>query len=61
MELNIKIIFDSGIEMENNLNKALKDFEQAVKNRGLIDIDLECIDCQTSNQKILVYKLTVTK
>jgi len=39
--LTITVEFKNGIEMEDNLNKAIDEFSSVVKRKGLIDMTLE--------------------
>lgn len=59
MKLNIVIDFetDNGLQMEQNLNKAIDELSSVLKKRGLSEIELIGMD---DNLKEL-YKVTITK
>lgn len=57
MKLTMEIPCNDGVEMENNLNKAINDFSDALKKRGFSEMELiaynETIDSEP------IYKLTL--
>ncbi len=57
MKLTIEIPCNNGLEMEENLNKAISDFSEALKQKGFSKMELiaynETIDSES------VYKLTL--
>ena len=57
MKLIIEIPCNSGIEMENNLNKAIEDFGQALKKKGFSEMEL--IAYNESVETEPVYKVTL--
>jgi len=58
MKLTIEIPCNSGIEMEENLNKALIDFEEVLKKRGFSEMEL--VSYSESLDTEPVYKLTLS-
>lgn len=40
-KLTIEVYFDTGIEMENNLNKAIDELGAVLKKKGLMEMELE--------------------
>jgi hypothetical protein len=59
MVLKIEIPCADGIEMENNLNKAIDDFSQALKKRGFSEMELIAYNENIESQPI--YKLTLNE
>lgn len=45
-ELVIKVPFESGIEMEENLNKAIDELGSVLKKKGLIPMELQGINAE---------------
>jgi len=57
MKLTIEIPCNDGVEMENNLNKAIKDFAVALLNKGFSEMEL--IAYNESLESEPIYKLTL--
>ena len=57
MELTIKINCDNGLEMENNLNKAIEDFGQALLKKGFSEMEL--IGYTSENDLKEIYNVTI--
>lgn len=49
-----------GVEMEENLNKAIDDFGQALKKKGFSEMDLIGYNERIKLEPELIYKLTLT-
>lgn len=59
MKLTIEIPCEDGLQMENNLNKAIDDFSRALKDKGLSEMELEAyLHDDISNP---IYKLSLKK
>jgi hypothetical protein len=56
MKLIIEIPCKDGLEMENNLNKAIDDFSIALKNKGFSEMELEAY---LDDISIPVYKVSL--
>lgn len=57
MKLIIEIPCNDGVEMENNLNKAIDDFGEALKNKGFVEMNLIAYNEMIESEPI--YKLTL--
>lgn len=56
MKLIIEIPCNNGEEMENNLNKCISDFSEALLKRGFSEMDLTAYG-ENINPESLLYKL----
>ena len=59
MKLTIEIPCNSGTEMEENLNKAIQDFSEALTKKGFSEMEL--IAYNESIDLVPIYKLTLNK
>ncbi len=57
--LSITVDFTEGIEMENNLNKAISDLSTALETKGLIDMNLSCLHVENLSAMYKVEILTI--
>jgi len=57
MKLTIEIPCDNGIEMEENLNKAIKDFSEALRKKGFSEMALTAYNNEDISEPI--YSLTL--
>lgn len=57
MKLIIEIPCNDGVEMENNLNKAIDDFSQALKKKGFSEMELIAYNETLESEPI--YKITI--
>lgn len=57
MKLTIEIPCNDGVEMENNLNKAIADFSDALKKKGFSEMELIAYNESVESEPI--YKLTL--
>lgn len=57
MKLMIEIPCSNGIEMETNLNKAISDFSEVLKNKGFREIELLAYNEDIESAPI--YKITL--
>lgn len=55
MKLTIEIPCNSGVEMENNLNKAIEDFAEVLAKRGFSELELIAHD----KKKNLIYNISL--
>lgn len=58
MKLIIEIPCTTGLEMENNLNKAIDDFSQALKQKGFCEMELIAYNESVYSEPI--YKVSIT-
>ena len=59
MTLNITVEFESGIEMEENLNKAIRELSSILEKRGLSEMELLGHDFDKDNK--FMYEVKITK
>lgn len=59
MKLTIEITCNTGIEMENNLNKAINDFSDALKQRGFSEMELIAYNADSVELEP-IYKVNLT-
>lgn len=59
MKLTIEVPANTGIEMENNLNKAIDDFAKALKKRGFSPMELVAYDAEKGIDSEPIYKLNL--
>lgn len=57
MKLTIEIPCNDGIEMENNLNKAIADFSEALLKKGFSEMELIAFNKTVESEPI--YKLSI--
>jgi len=57
MKLTIEIPCNDGVEMENNLNKAIADFSEALLKKGFSEMELTAYNETIESEPI--YKLTI--
>ena len=57
MKLTIEIPCNDGVEMENNLNKAISDFSEALLKKGFSEMELIAYNETIESEPI--YKLTL--
>lgn len=57
MKLTIEINCNDGLEMEENLNKAIGDFELALEKKGFSDMELIAYNETIESEPI--YKITI--
>jgi len=57
MKLTIEIPCNDGVEMENNLNKAIADFSETLLNKGFSEMELIAYNETVEAEPI--YKLTL--
>jgi hypothetical protein len=57
MKLTIEIPCNDGVEMENNLNKAIEDFSEALKKKGFSEMELIAYNESVESEPL--YKLTL--
>ena len=57
MKLRIEIPCNNGIEMENNLNKAILDFSEALLKKGFSEMELIAYNETVESEPI--YKLSI--
>lgn len=58
MKLTIEIPCNDGVEMENNLNKAIADFSEALLKKGFSEMELTAYHETVESEPI--YKLILT-
>ena len=54
-ELIIKVPFENGVEMEENLNKAIDELSAVLKKKGLMHMELKGVDMGLNN----IYTVTI--
>jgi hypothetical protein len=57
MKLTIEIPCNDGVEMENNLNKAIADFSEALLNRGFLEMELIAYNGTVESEPIYIITL----
>lgn len=57
LKIEVNIPDDTGLTMENNLNKAISDFSEALSKRGFVEMELEALDFD--NEMELIYKIQI--
>ena len=59
MKLTIEILCNDGVEMENNLSKAIDDFSKVLEDRGFTEMEL--VGYKETLDSSPIYKLTLEK